>query len=735
MNWRFFTTLAVLATFAVLAGCSGAPDPASPSLAEMDSVRSSDSSGRVLWGLWHVAIDSETGQAEVMPLRSAAFNCNVTQFLHPPFAPINQMIIAINPESDLPNGYVEVDVTFNHPFPGLNQYRGFDVRGIFLADGTHEGDFDPTLRWSDGDFEEPYMLNADGYTRWWNAPEFHDNFPLFSFHPGKLGGNMMPSATLNPYKYYSDDIDYDMDVADMDTSQRGVFSPNALTHKRLYKIQFPVDGGPQFLFNYAVDASWDEPDPDAEPDFPIEAFSKSAQCQEAYHLSVNTDESTLWYDTGTSGGEMHIEVEVFDWQGLTNPDGVPGEVESIIVESIILESPIDVYPSASSYEGCATTSSVFETDIDSANFIIDAPGEYELLITVHSADPNTYQPQLEGGEMFIYPDAPLAAYKFSSVNVINEQPYEPALDVTGDLVLAIERNTNQTITGVELDWTENTNPSPYYAIYADTDPYDGITIDTYVAEVDTDVAVVDDVLWPDFSTNGGYVFAVKGRTVSGMAASDSPNFSEYAFVEMEDFDGGENPGEWVLGYRDSNYKWELQSGGMIDGSTSIRHNPYCPADQWSAYASQVIPSIPDSDQGILEFAHIASNNGTEAAYKAYMGGHTKNGSAPPIGTMSYGDLDNQDPNSVMDGTFQYDNPEPYIGLIALGPFRASGDGWERGWKFNSGPHGVAQITRIDKPHFLTLAGITRAAVGWGRSQYWIYHVEWCEMDEIAVVVY
>ena len=316
------------------------------------------------------------------------------------------------------------------------------------------------------------------------------------------------------------------------------------------------------------------------------------------------------------------------------------------------------------------------------------------------------------------------------------QVYIGAEDVTGNLVLAIGRYTNLGIGEIQLDWTENTNNSPFYAVYADENPYDGLDPDVFVTEVSAETAAIDQTVWPGLSTDGAYAFGIKGRTLSGVAETESINFSEPAFVEMEDFDGGDNPEPWIQGYLNVNFKWEEQTGGLIDGSTSIRHNPYCEASMWAVLASQVIPSIPDSAMSFIEFAHIASYITTEGSYKAYMAGHTRTGAAPPIGTTNYIEFDNWDYNSVMDGTFNYQNTSPGSGIIALNDrFGYEYPNIERGWQFRFGPKGTAQLTRISKPYYITHAGNTRAGIGWARWSGWIYHTDWAEVDEIAVVIY
>ena len=101
--------------------------------------------------------------------------------------------------------------------------------------------------------DEAQLLNPDGYTRWWNYPEFTDPLPLFSYKPFPQGTWPFPSATINPYKYYADDVSFESDVADLPPETRGVFSTDPAPRERNYRIQFPVeDGSPVFRFNVAV---------------------------------------------------------------------------------------------------------------------------------------------------------------------------------------------------------------------------------------------------------------------------------------------------------------------------------------------------------------------------------------------------------------------------------------------------------------------------------------------------
>jgi len=448
---------------AVLVGFGCAGDPVSTDLAtERDAVTNTE--GRALWGFWEVSIDRASGEIDIIPVRDAMFNANVQQFLSPPFVPVHQMQIQILPSSDLGTGYVECSVSLTHPFLGLNQYKGFDVRGIFMADGTRTSLHDPVIMYGCEESGEAYMLNPDGYTRWWNSYEFNDSMPLLSYKPGKLGSLLYPIATLNPYKYFADDLELEQDVATMDTSSRGVFAPTTSPNLRIYQLQFPVIGSqPRFLFNYAVDASWEEPDPSYEPDYPLEAYGPGAQCQEAYHVAMNDEGSDAWYFDDDSGGSLILNIEVFDWQGAANVDGVPGEVDELWVESDVLTDAIDILPLATASPG-GPTSSVFTVELTDMYLNLTESGNFNVLGSVVSTAPDSYQPQIPGGENFRFPDGRLAAYFMGTVHIGGDpgitgpvvdsiDPDEGFIDFTVDTTICGEGFVSGAT--VELVWVED----------------------------------------------------------------------------------------------------------------------------------------------------------------------------------------------------------------------------------------------------------------------------------------
>ena len=490
----------------LLVSCSGGNSPLTPGpdneLTQHKVIDSATNESRVLWGYWSVNIDQSTGSVEIIPLRGAMFNANVTMFMQPPISPVNLLKIHINPASDLPNGLVDVDVTLEHPFKSLPIYRGFDVRGIFMANGSETVLSVPGLHRAAPD--EAMVLNPDGYTRWWNPSEFGPIGKIFGFQYGKLGFPYKPTATLNPYKYFADDLDPTSGVETMTTSNRGTFSTNPGLNKRNYVIQFTMSGGnPEFKFQYAVDASWDPPDPSFAPDYPIEAFNENAQMREPYHIEFWDTGSTAWYEGPSNyGGELNLAIEVFDWQ--TPSAGQSDQISALYLESPIFGGAVDVFPVAIDMPGSQPTSMIYSVVM--GNLTLTKSGDEEVLIAVESAF-GTYEPNTPGGDAFIFPPGPLVSFTLSDVTILGEEPNNPPVAVADETwpLLSYAPMT------VHLD------PAGSY----DPDPGDSITLYEWDIDADgtyeynnTDGSVIDHV----FATPGTY--DVQLRVTDSFALTD-----------------------------------------------------------------------------------------------------------------------------------------------------------------------------------------------------------------------
>ncbi|HDS29503.1 MAG TPA: hypothetical protein ENN67_00525, partial [Firmicutes bacterium] len=286
----------------------------------------------------------------------------------------------------------------------------------------------------------------DGYTRWWNSTEFTDPAGIFAYKPGAMGNLPYPSATLNPYKYFADNLSNTAPVGSIDFSKRGTFAATGDVNMREYVIQFPVPGSdPVIKFNYAIDASWDVPDPMYEPTYPIESFSPGAQMQEPFNIVVTDAGSDAFHTSTAFGGTLRLDIEIFDWQSPVNPDGVAGEISGIILEGGPFGSPLDILPMATPMPGSSAVSSVFNVEIDAGLLQMNQSGDFMILGTVQSANPSDYQPQLPGGDSYIYPhNAMLSAYFMTEIKILDS--YTPFTVIKPNGGEAWQVNSDQQIT-------------------------------------------------------------------------------------------------------------------------------------------------------------------------------------------------------------------------------------------------------------------------------------------------
>lgn len=399
-------------------GLSSAPDlnPREPIFCH-DSL---NKNSKVLWGFYEVSINPDLMTAEIIPLRGVEFTANVTMFMQPPKTTTHLLGIKIDVgASDLDSGFVVCDVSLRHPFPSFNLYRGFDVFGIVMGNGSIALDHDSTaLVASSADLT---LLNADGYTRWFNPSEFSPHETIFGYIQGKLAPKgFVPTATVNAYKYFADELGAEDELI-LNPANRGTFSPSSV-NTREYRLQFPMNAGqPVYKFAYAIEANWYEPDASGAPQYPLSSFPLSANLSEPYMLKLSDNGSTAWFvNESNKGGSLKLAVEVFDWQAPKNPEGVNGELSALWIEGEVLDNPVNVLPIAEVLAG-GVTSSVFQFEI--SDLSLTHSGDNEIWVIAESANPSTYEPQIGGNTSpWKWPDAPLAAYLRTKVKVSNVQP-------------------------------------------------------------------------------------------------------------------------------------------------------------------------------------------------------------------------------------------------------------------------------------------------------------------------
>ncbi len=436
---RGFIAAIALLPILVIFGCSGGTSPILPGLAS-PAYTAGQSNGldgiptKAVWGIWDVIIDPDTMDVTIVPLRNAEFTVDVVMFLQLPDGnPANLQIQVTDTSDFFTEGILNVDVGLTHPFPGLDQFTGFDVLGVVLGSGGFASYYDPAVQYSDGHFDLK-LLNADGYTRWMNPTEFEPNGTILRFYPGALGTNNLEAitATINGYKYFADGLADNEDLHGFfmnpgSIDDRGKFSPSN-TNWREFVIDFRMDSGfPLIEFQYAVLASWILPDPtlygepnviDVPEDYPL-----SANTAESFLCTV-TDHSNLYNDGVDSGGNIVLDLEIYDWASLDDDITVPGEISKITIESqgtLIPGGPQEILAptfNLTAMPGTTNASSVFTVEI--FNCMPQSSVDQELLITIEQ---NYGEFSPADGEPPLV-DSPLASYLLHTVPVSDIAPVD-----------------------------------------------------------------------------------------------------------------------------------------------------------------------------------------------------------------------------------------------------------------------------------------------------------------------
>lgn len=322
-----------------------------------------------LWGYYTVYLDISSQKATAILDRSAMFTANVTQFVN---GSASNLSFAIH-GTPSGTGYVDVDidVTIKHPFPGLTKYNGYDVRGVFMGNGSKTLDYcSPDLIYADipfnsaGTDQQMYDFNAggysdphpgkpgnpDGYTRWFNRPEF-GTAGLFGYTPGKLATpKYSPTATLNPYKYFADGLGVTDDAwtfVNGKTPETCLFSAGS-SCTRNYYLRFPTPE-PNVVFGYAIIADWKGDKPEDHPSHAVEACV----------LSVSVTPDLYYVSPSESGGKLILDMSFLrTW----------GEIPSTIyIESTVLNAPYELSPAEMVPVSGNATSSTYHVEITADN--------------------------------------------------------------------------------------------------------------------------------------------------------------------------------------------------------------------------------------------------------------------------------------------------------------------------------------------------------------------------------
>ena len=409
-------------------GCSRGSSPLAPQSPDQGLAatggRAVSSASHVCWGIWQVSIDAATSEAEVIPLRTAEWHVNTVPFLEKKGQ--SKMVLR---DIIIDGSEVELNVGLVHPFITLYQWSGFDVRGIFITDGSFDGFA------SDGDIvisepDEPKLINADGWARWWNPTEFPKHGSILGYTDGIYGAKYSQvhyRKTVSPYKYFADDLTQNEDFpGGLDFARRGVFTAKSSPNWRHYSIDFGAPAN-RYVFNYAVDASHQfDPSYDGhstpslsqipDPFFPIEANQP-----EAFAVVPEDVANTLYYASPTEfGGDLLLSISIYDWQGLRREGTIMDEIEQVLVESpaLIGDELVTATPLPSPSD---TDRSVYVADL--SNCHPDGLYNQDILITVISSE-GSFEDGYDGFPTGFTGHAPLAAYCVYTPSVSPDVPVQ-----------------------------------------------------------------------------------------------------------------------------------------------------------------------------------------------------------------------------------------------------------------------------------------------------------------------
>jgi outer membrane protein assembly factor BamB len=309
----------------ILSSCSGYTSPSVPSDSPLppdhDVLLSPDSStsGHHLLGMWDLVFDFQTNTATAVPQRFAGEHFNVRKFMEE--APCTNCLLLQNFHNNGDETF-NIDVKFAHPFPGLDNLTGFDVRGIAIFDGSYTFPISGEVV-SDSALDDMELLNADGYTRLFNPIDYPSGSkaPIFTYTKGKKASGLPQPATINGFKAFYPD------------AERRMFGAGQ-TDTQTYHIAHKT--GQIMHVGYVVDASWEPPT--VKPvENPLTDFGPNANCYEAYKIEASIGSGLM-----PGCGFAPYQIDVYDHQGISTIEGLVLEAPDLSSALVTNSSPVDM---------------------------------------------------------------------------------------------------------------------------------------------------------------------------------------------------------------------------------------------------------------------------------------------------------------------------------------------------------------------------------------------------------
>ena len=401
-------TFAILIIFSLSAfGCqnNAMDSPVTLSDQEITQEQFITSQNHMLVGYYNLAFNLESAEINVLPARNIDLHLNITNIIN---GSMGLGIELVPGETNLAIGLIVFDMTFTHPFPLNPEFSAFDMKGIMITPGSMTvGDLVMA------DYDETRVLNADGYSRWWNPTEFTTP-GIFGYSEGLIatGTPLELSATINPYKLFADVLGAEDTLSPV--SGEPITSPNGRavfkageSNTRRYEMQFEMNPDIQLIFGYAIDACWDVPDPNPPTDIPAD-FPINANSNEAFRIAVAEVVNTLYYDddAGSGGGSLVLNINIQDWQGINN-----GNVQNEITSVTLMSPDLLAADVAATFLSDSGAVAFYTADLTG---LVEPtrPGINQVIIEVESSDGTTYKQAVPPA-----PEVPVAAYQVHTVDI------------------------------------------------------------------------------------------------------------------------------------------------------------------------------------------------------------------------------------------------------------------------------------------------------------------------------
>jgi len=488
-RWTVLLVTVLLGTFVAMGCSSGGGNPmaptTSPELTSGTPNHGASAAQTHLWGYWDVYIDIENQTVEAVDNRSVMFAANVVTFLNSKGG-LAFNIIETPVEADWID--VDIDVSLTHPLPGLPMYDGYDVKGVFCSNASgsleYGGGLDVAMFGTDqfmfDDPDDDDGGGPDGYTRWFNQPEFSTPGVL-GYTNGKFASkNYTSNSVVNPYKYFADGLGSDEDLwswLGSNTDSYGRFASGS-TNTRNYYLRFPNDTGVNY--GYAVVASWKGEDLD---------LDHPAPAPEATAADVKVTDAIYYVDNSDWGGDLILDMSFWGWDG-SQPSTV--YVESDVIGGLVELDAAQMMPvggdeNFSTYHFEMTTTEVTGTEGNEFWVIAEYP-DYDY--SNEYGVPNNAESE------------PLAAY-FRYPLYIAPEPYCSTEIVSIDPTSAPQDSlVNATITLTEIE--DGPSLSAWLSMTGETniDATNLVVVDPTTLTCDFDLTGATDGLWDLHVRNG-----------------------------------------------------------------------------------------------------------------------------------------------------------------------------------------------------------------------------------------